>query len=139
MKLSIRNVALWGMLVVMTSACTAKGPGVTTPPPMTAAEIAQQQARQSLDDALALYASGEYRPAENKLLATEVWQGDQQTQVAALKHLAFIYCISERMQMCRHAFERAMHIDPSFTLSTAEATHPLWGPEYEQAHTGKQN
>ncbi|SDT88536.1 TssQ family T6SS-associated lipoprotein [Halopseudomonas salegens] len=137
MKRSIQNFALTGMLAILLTGCLATGP--TVAPPLTAEEIARQRASQSLDDALALYEKGYYQQAEHRLLSEDIWRGSNQTQQSALKHLAFIYCISDRKQMCRHAFERAIHINQNFTLSSAEATHPLWGPEYQLARTGKQN
>lgn len=136
MKQTIQNFALTGMLFILISGCAAPAPKVTAPPVLSEAEIAQQKAEQFLDDAIALYEKGHYLQAENKLLGKDVWQGNKQTQVSALKHLAFIYCITDRKPLCRHAFERAMHVDQYFVLSSAEATHPLWGPEYQLARSG---
>lgn len=139
MKQSILKFALTGMVIIFISGCAMLAPKASAPPVMTAEQVAQQQAARSLDDALALYEKGHYQHAENRLLSENIWQGSKQTQVTALKHLAFIYCITEREQMCRHAFERAMHINSYFVLSTAEATHPLWGPQYQLARSGKKN
>lgn len=139
MKEFVPKFALVSMTLVVLSGCLAMTPRAEPPPVMTAQEIAQQAAERALGDAIALYEKGHYQHAENKLLSDEVWQGSSETRQSALKHLAFIYCITDRAQMCRHAFERAMHINPYFVLSTAEATHPLWGPQYQLALKGKRD
>lgn len=44
------------------------------------------------------------------------------------KHLAFIYCISERELQCREQFHAILKADPDFDLAANEASHPQWGP-----------
>lgn len=51
---------------------------------------------------------------------------------AAQKHLAFIYCTSQRVAECEAAFRAARLADPAFALSRSEAGHPLWGPVYKR-------
>ena len=51
-------------------------------------------------------------------------------RAAAHKHLAFIYCTSNRASACEDAFRAARSADPAFALSKAEAGHPQWGPVY---------
>lgn len=51
-------------------------------------------------------------------------------QVKAYKYLAFIQCISGREGLCRDYFRKALELDPNFTLNTAEAGHPIWGPVF---------
>lgn len=138
MKQIVLKFALLSVVLAVLSGCQAMQRNAAPPVP-TAEQIAEQKAERALGDALALYEKGHYQHAEAKLLSEEVWQGSTETQLSALKHLAFIYCITEREQMCRHAFERAMHINQYFVLSTAEATHPLWGPQYQLALSGKKN
>lgn len=136
MKQIVPNVVLLSLMLMVLSGCVAMQKQ-SAPPVPTAEQIAEQKAERALGDALALYEKGHYQHAETRLLSEEVWRGTTETQLSALKHLAFIYCITEREQMCRHAFERAMHINQYFVLSTAEATHPLWGPQYQLALSGK--
>lgn len=139
MKEFVPKFALVSMTLVVLSGCLAMTPRTEPPPVMTEEQISQQTAERALGDAVALYEKGHYQHAENKLLSEEVWQGSSETRLSALKYLAFIYCITERQQMCRHAFERAMHINEYFVLSSAEATHPLWGPQYQLALKGNKD
>ena len=50
----------------------------------------------------------------------------------AHKHLAFIYCTSDRIKACEAEFRAAREADPAFALSKAEAGHPQWGPVYQR-------
>jgi hypothetical protein len=57
-------------------------------------------------------------------------------KVLAYKFLAFNFCISTtlskdyRERMCRDSFQKAIDLNPFFTLSAAEAGHPIWGPVF---------
>ena len=53
-------------------------------------------------------------------------------QVLAHKHLAFVYCVTNKDKQCRSEFRSALSIDPNFELDQAEAGHPLWGPVYRE-------
>ena len=53
-------------------------------------------------------------------------------RAAAHKHLAFIYCTSERVPLCEDSFRAARAADPAFALSRSEAGHPMWGPVYRR-------
>jgi hypothetical protein len=48
-------------------------------------------------------------------------------KVESFKYLAFIHCISDREKLCRDSFKKALEIEPEFTLTPAEAGHPVWG------------
>ena len=50
----------------------------------------------------------------------------------AQKHLAFVYCSSQRIKPCESAFRAARAADAEFALSRAEAGPPLWGPVYKR-------
>ena len=77
------------------------------------------------------YEEGKYNYAEKNLKAAlKLDLLDTTDQVAANKYLAFIYSVSNRKTLGRKAFEKAFELDPNFTLSPAEAGHPLWGPIY---------
>ena len=51
-------------------------------------------------------------------------------KVASYKYLAFIHCISGRESLCRESFMKALEINPNFSLTLAEAGHPVWGPVF---------
>ena len=82
------------------------------------------------------FQNGEYGIAETNLLDSAIWQGDKSEQVESLKYLAFIYCVTERITLCRHSFYKALQLNPGFELTPAESTHPLWGPEFIVAQSG---
>lgn len=97
------------------------------PPPKSPAEIA-------LDDGTALYDAGDYNGAIKSLLgAKEIWSGPDAIKVKAHKTLALSYCVTGRRTLCRAQFVDALKIDPAFDLEPAEKTHPIWGPEYNNA------
>lgn len=82
------------------------------------------------------YQNGEFGLAEKNLLDSSIWNSPNDVQVESLKYLAFIYCVTERVSLCRHSFYMALQLDPGFELSPAESTHPLWGPEFILAQSG---
>ena len=82
------------------------------------------------------FQSGEYGAAESLFLDASIWQDSKELQVESLKYLAFIYCITERVTLCRHSFYKALQLNPSFELTPAESTHPLWGPEFIVVQSG---
>jgi hypothetical protein len=88
-----------------------------------------------LREGVALYNNGDYNSAIKRLgSAPEIWTGgSKSTQVEALKYLAFSYCVTSRPVPCRHQFERALKLDPSFDLAPGEKGHPLWGPVFAKA------
>jgi len=51
-------------------------------------------------------------------------------KVVAYKYLAFIHCVSSREKQCRDSFKKAFELDADFSLSPAEAGHPVWGPVF---------
>lgn len=56
-------------------------------------------------------------------------------RINAHKHLAFIYCTSNRVAQCRNEFGKAIKVDPRFDLAPAEAGHPQWGPVFRSVKT----
>ena len=50
--------------------------------------------------------------------------------IQALKHIAFSYCLTNRMTLCRAEFEKILQLNPAFELDAAEAGHPSWGPPF---------
>ncbi|WP_448679687.1 TssQ family T6SS-associated lipoprotein [Pseudomonas nicosulfuronedens] len=102
-------------------------------PPAPPADNRQAQAESTFDEGLRLYDAGHYYLAEEQFLAPTIWDANAELQLKALKYLAFSYCVTERPIQCRFAFDRALQIDPTFRLETAEAGHPLWGPVFVMA------
>ena len=52
------------------------------------------------------------------------------TQIQALKYMAFSYCLTNRLTLCRAEFEKILQLNPAFELDAAEAGHPSWGPPF---------
>ncbi|MBB4862790.1 tetratricopeptide (TPR) repeat protein [Pseudomonas nitritireducens] len=115
--------------LLLTAAGCQSRPDAQAPTP---ADELRQRAESSLAEGLRLYEDGHYYLAEEQLLAADIWASTPDLQLQAAKYLAFSYCVSERPNQCRFAFERALQIDPDFRLDNAEAGHPLWGPVFAQ-------
>jgi tetratricopeptide (TPR) repeat protein len=46
--------------------------------------------------------------------------------IEAHKHMAFIYCQTQREILCREQFQAILKLDPSFTLTADEEKQPQW-------------
>jgi hypothetical protein len=104
----------------------APEPVATTPAPALG--------ESALADGLKAYQAGQYKQAEAQLnAALKAGLNTPADQVAAHKHLAFIYCTSKRDTMCATEFKAAKASDPAFALSKAEAGHPMWARTYKRA------
>ncbi len=119
-------------LCALLAGCVAPPTAPTAPSPD---EIAKQQrverANTNYVEGLKLYESGSYDDAiKNFLLALDSGVLTAVQQLASRKHMAFIYCVSNREANCREEFEKSFVIDPKFELSPAEAGHPVWGPVF---------
>jgi len=100
-------------------------------------EVMQRPAERALLAGLRAYDDALYVDAERELskaLATGLVSAKD--RAAAYKHLAFVYCTSERVKQCEDAFRAARAADAEFALSRAEAGHPLWGPVYKRIAAG---
>ena len=86
----------------------------------------------ALKEGTALYNNGEYNKAIARLSAPEIGTGSKATQIAALKYLAFSYCVTNRQALCRQQFEKAFKLDPAFDLAPGENGHPLWTPAFKK-------
>jgi Tfp pilus assembly protein PilF len=116
------SVALAGLL----AACAAAPTGGLS-------EVMQRPAERALLTGLRAYDDGQYADAERELakaLATGLVSAKD--RATAHKHLAFVYCTSQRPKPCEDAFRAARVADPGFALTRAEAGHPLWGPVYKR-------
>ncbi len=133
---SLRLFKLPLLLAVATAMILA---GCAVPPPAstgpTPDEIAKQQrlerANNNINDGLKSYDAGNYDDAiKNFLLALDSRVLTPPQQLNARKHMAFIYCVSNREANCREEFEKLLGIDAKFELSPAETGHPVWGPVF---------
>jgi Tfp pilus assembly protein PilF len=96
-------------------------------------DVIERPAEKALLAGIRAYEDGQYAPAEQQLqLALKTGLASPKDKAAANKHLAFIYCTSQRMAPCEAAFRAARQSDPGFVLSRSEAGHPIWGPVYRR-------
>ncbi len=103
-----------------------------TPPGLM--DVAERPAEKALLGGMRAYDDGQYAPAEAQLKqALAAGLASPRDRAAARKHLAFIYCTSQRLPACEAEFRAARRDDPAFTLTRAEAGHPLWGPVWLKA------
>jgi len=101
----------------------------------TDAPSAREQA--ALRDGIRLYHDGDFDGAIKRLGSNDIRaNAPARVRVTALKYQAFSYCVTSRPKQCEQAFERALKIDPGFTLEAGEQGHPLWGPAFERAKRG---
>jgi len=104
-------------------------PAVQAPPQPV---LAPDQA--ALKAGIDAYNNGEFNDAIKRLGGADIWSGaSKATQLAALKYLAFSYCVTSRQALCRRQFEKAFKLDPGFDLAPGEHGHPLWEPMFERA------
>jgi len=91
-----------------------------------------------LEFGIRAYEDGEYSYATRLLQASlDAGLRGISNRMRAHKYLAFVHCASSRMQLCRDEFNKALGIDPTFTLREDEAGHPIWGPVFRTLKTGK--
>ncbi len=76
------------------------------------------------------YDEGQYKRATSTFLQSLEAGLSPAKQIIAHKHLAFIYCTSNKVSLCRHEFNKVIEVDPRFELAPAEAGHPQWGPVF---------
>lgn len=96
-------------------------------------KLAPRKADQELNAGISNYNKGNYQTAARELhYSLKRGLTFQRDKVSAHKYLAFIYCVTERMQLCGDEFKKAMVLNPHFELSPAEAGHPIWGPVYRR-------
>jgi Tfp pilus assembly protein PilF len=96
-------------------------------------DVMQRPAERELLNGLRAYDDGQYAEAERALQeALKTGLASAKDRANANKHLAFIYCTSQRAPACEAAFREARHADPQFALSKAESGHPQWGPVYQK-------
>jgi hypothetical protein len=98
-------------------------------------DVAERPAEKALLTGIRAYEDAQYGEAERQLKASlQAGLGSAKDRAAAQKHLAFIYCTSNRIADCEAAFRAARKADPAFALSKSESGHPLWGPVYRRVN-----
>jgi Tfp pilus assembly protein PilF len=101
-------------------------------------DVMQRPAERALLNGLRAYDDGQYAEAERALQeALKTGLASAKDRANAHKHLAFVYCTSQRAPACEAAFREARHADPEFTLSRAETGHPQWGPVYKKVASAR--
>lgn len=94
----------------------------------------QQVGEARLAEGIALYDKGDFNGAIKLLQGSpEIWTTSVNTRLQAYKYEAFSHCLSNRRPACRYSFDELLKLNPAFTLSAAEAGHPMWGPVFKQA------
>jgi len=109
--------------------------GCVVPPPAQPGlmDVAERPAEKALLAGMRAYDDAQYPTAEAQLgLALKGGLASPRDRAVAHKHLAFIYCTSDRIKACEAEFRAAREADPAFALSKAEAGHPQWGPVYQR-------
>ena len=115
-------------LSLLIAACAQEPPA-----PTGLMDVAERPAEKALLAGIRAYEDGQYTESEQQLgAALKAGLGSAKDRAAANKHLAFIYCTSNRTSECEAAFRAAKQADPAFALSKSEAGHPLWGPVYKR-------
>ena len=126
----LRLHVLLAATALLASACVTTGPGLT--------DVMQRPAERALLTGLRAYEDGQYADAERELKkALDIGLSSAKDRASAHKHLAFVYCTSNRAPACDQAFRAAVAADPEFALSKAEAGHPQWGPVYRRVTAGR--
>ena len=96
-------------------------------------DVMQRPAERALLAGLRAYDDGQYADAERELnRALSAGLVSAKDRAMAQKHLAFVYCSSQRPKPCETAFRAARAADADFSLTRAEGGHPLWGPVYKR-------
>jgi Tfp pilus assembly protein PilF len=115
-------------LIAVTAGCAQ--PGLT--------EVMQRPAERELFNGLRAYDEGQYAEAERALQQSlKAGLVSTKDRANAHKHLAFIYCTTQRAPACEAAFREARHADPAFALSKTETGHPQWGPVYQKVASAR--
>jgi Tfp pilus assembly protein PilF len=113
------------LLPALLAAACAQPAGLT--------DVIERPAERALLTGLRAYDDGQYAEAERALQdALRTGLTSAKDRAVAHKHLAFIYCTSQRAPACEAEFREAHVADAQFALSKAENGHPLWGPVYRK-------
>jgi Tfp pilus assembly protein PilF len=127
----LRNLLLLGMIVFAVSGCQTVAPQNQVSCEPVQVRPMLKPSEKKLNYGVLSFEEGNYPSATIALQGVlDIASSEKQERVKAFKYLAFIQCVSGRELMCRDYFKKALEIDPSFNLDTAEAGHPIWGPVF---------
>lgn len=127
--LVLQMAARVGALTAVIAGCSHR----PAAPPTGLLDVTERPAEAALLAGLRAYDEGQYPLAESQLrTAIDTGLASPRDRAAAQKHLAFIYCTSERLEACEQSFREARAADPRFALARSEAGHPQWGPVYRR-------
>ncbi len=119
------------LLICMSLAACVQPP--PAPPAPGLLDVAERPAEKALLAGIRAYDDAQYPIAETQLSnAINAGLTSPKDKAAAHKHLAFIYCTSNRVRECESAFRSALQTDPAFMLNKSEQGHPLWGPVFQR-------
>lgn len=94
---------------------------------------AQRKAEAELARGLAAYDDADYKTAGQALQqALDQGLASRADQAKAYKHLAFIACAGNQVDVCKAHFRKALAANPRLILSKSEAGHPVWGPAFKE-------
>jgi Tfp pilus assembly protein PilF len=119
-----RGHPVWGPVFASVKATRGKRPDLESADPV-------------LQSGLRLYEDGDYAESAKNLQAALDQGLATKDSARAHKYLAFIHCASNREQLCREEFRKALADDPSLDLAPAEAGHPIWGPIFRSVKAGR--
>ncbi len=127
--------AAWALLTALSAlaACTTPPPPPAPAAPVGLAELMERPGESALVEGIRLYDNGQYPAAEAALRrALEAGLASARDRASAHKLIAFVACTSAREAECEAAFRAARAADPGFSLTRAEAGHPMWGPVWRR-------
>lgn len=122
-----------GLLAALAAAASLLSACATpsTQPGLT--DLLSRPAERALMLGLRAYDDAQYPEAEKQFQAAlRAGLVSARDQANAHKHLAFIFCTSERLAPCEEAFRAARRADAAFALTRSESGHPVWGPVYRR-------
>jgi Tfp pilus assembly protein PilF len=120
----------YGLVLAGCQALSAGRPGKDVQPGT------QRVAQAAVEEGAKQYDAGNFQGAIRVLSITnEINLAKPETQIKAHKLLAFSYCATGKTSFCHTEFVKILAIDPGFSLSKSERTHPIWGPVFDSVRT----
>jgi hypothetical protein len=105
-----------------------------SPPQPIAPAISRSPAELALAEGVDIFNQGNYPGAIKRLQeAKKIASDSVYIQQDADKYTAFAYCLIGRRPLCRQHFVMLLGKDSSYELSSAEASHPMWGATFKEA------
>lgn len=121
--------SIFAALLILLSAGCAQNP-ILNKLPFSGGADTEAQAR--LQQGMQHYRDNRYDAALADLnAALDSGRLKRTDEINARKHLAFLYCASNREAQCREQFQSILKIDADFDLAPNEASHPNWGPVWK--------